>query len=883
MSRVVSRSPSDRWHVRLLGGLELADGHTTLHRLPSRAVAALLARLALWPERMHAREELVELLWPGVELAVGRNRLRQALSTLKSLLETPAHGAVLQADRLGVRVVGGESGALGCDVREFEAELRAGRRSAAARLYRGPLLPGFYDDWIAEERLRLEALADRLAAEAPAVPGRNRLPAYLTRYVGGDAQAAALRDAVIADRMVTLTGPGGAGKTRLAVETAQSLHDRFDLVAFVPLAACNDGAAMLDALLATLHVRGSGSTIERLAQSVQGRRALLVLDNVEQLLPQAAEIIAALAAAAPALHLLATSRRLLGLDGEREFRVAPLALPAAGAGTDEAAASPAVSLFVDRARAARADFHLGPRNAGALCALVHVLEGMPLAIELAASRVRSLTPAEMLERLRGGSSLDLLQRGGPRTGFDARHASMERVIAWSWDLLAPPHAALLAALTVFEGGFTAAAAAWVCDAADVALAIDELLGHSMLHARELADGSLRFAIYEPIREFAAARLAPGRAAALRRRHRAWWPRWADGFGTTPPLAALRAELANIDAALAGALADGAPDDALRIVLALRAALNDVSLPARSLARVEAALAASADAALRSAVAVIAGIQSFDAGRREAAQAHLEAAIALAPPASALRARALQAAAAADWRGRRDPAPVLARLDEAQALAVAHGELEVQASVCALRAFVANTHDHDYARGEALHRQALALWERLGSEHAVMSGIYNLAICAFNARRWTEALQRLDAVCEHARANEDWQQLGAALNVRGNTLAALRDWPRALAAYRECVDVAWAAVEPYTLAYGFWNAPRALAHVQRPADAARLMGFAVAYWTGHFGPLSAGDRFDVRRVRRLAAAALGNAETQAAFDDGARLSLADAVALLRRAA
>jgi len=907
-----------RWHVRLLGGLQLDSGQQQITRLPSRAVAALLARLALWPERLHAREELVELLWPGVDLAVGRNRLRQALSTLKSLLETPGlsvgHTPVLLADRLGVTVA---AGALACDAREFESHVRAGRHDAAMACYRGELLPGFYDEWIDDERRRLAALAERLPAVAtiaatappsaphpapfPAPPspdlGRATLPAYLTRFFGAEQQAARLHDTVLAQRLVTLSGPGGSGKTRLAVEVAHAAlaahtpnsAPAFDLVVFVPLAACNDPATMLDTLLATLRVRsGAGSAVERLAQGLAGRHVLLVLDNVEQLLPQAAGIVAQLGAVLPRLHLLVTSRRLLEVDGEHEFRIAPLALPPAAATLGDAAASPAVALFVDRARAARADFHLGARNAEVLADLARTLQGLPLAIELAASRVRSFTPAEMLARLRAppagdGSTpgLDLLARSGPRAGFDPRHATMHRVITWSWQQLTPPQAALLAALTVFEGGFTAAAAQAVADAGDVHTALDALMSHSLLLAHEGPQGSLRFALYEPIREFAAAQLDAAARTALRSRHRAWWPRWAAGFGPTPPLAAVRAELPNIETALASALADGAPDDALTLVLALRPALNDVSLPASALARIAAALDASTEPLLRSRAHTLLGVLSFDAGQRDTARHHVEQGLALAPASGAVRARAMHALISVRWRSERDAAPLLPLLDEAEVLAQDADDIESLASICALRAYIANVHDRDYARGETLHRRALALWERLGNEHAINGGIYNLAICAFNARRWTEALLRLEAVCNNAREQDDWQQLSSALNVQGNTLAALHEWPRAWRAYRDCVEMAWAAVEPLSLAYGLWNAPRALAHLRRAADAGRMMGFAAMYWRSHFGPLTDDDQLDLRRVRRLVAVQIGPAATTAAFAEGERLSLADAVALLRQ--
>ena len=908
------------WHVYLLGRLELDSGTQRLTRLPSRAVGALIARLALWPERMHAREELVELLWPGVDLAVGRNRLRQALSTLKSLIEPPGRPPALLADRLGVRVV---PGALTCDAREFEALVRSGGYMQASVLYRGELMPGFYDGWIDDERVRLAALRDRIGdatppAERPLIEaaaaaasqalaaadlGRATLPSYLTRYFGAEPMAARLRGQVLAHRLVTLIGPGGCGKTRLAVELAQALRDTpdvvlaeaphraFDLVAFVPLAACTDRAAMLDTLLGVLRVRsGRADPLERLAQSLADRRVLLVLDNLEQLRPHAAEVVARMAALLPQLHLITTSRHVLGVDGEREFRVTPLEAPAADASLEDMAANPAVALFIDRARAVRADFHLGGRNAPVLAALAQTLGGLPLAIELAASRVRSFTPAEMLERLRPSAAgavpgqtpgLDLLARSGPRAGLDPRHASMQRVVQWSWNQLPPAERGLLAALTVFEAGFTAAAAAAVSAFdGDTHAALDELHASSLLSTRELRDGTLRFSLYEPVREFALASLAADELRALRARHRAWWPQWAAGFGATPALAAVRAEIPNIVSAMASAVADGVGAEAVRIALAVRAALNDVALPAGGLTALEAGLQACDDAALKSQGHTLLGVLGFDAGQGEVARHHVEAGLALAPPDSAERARALHAAASVRWRVTRSVEGIEALLDEAMQLAQAHHALGVQASVLALRAYVANAHDNDHARGETLHRQALTVWEQLGNEHAINGGIYNLAVCAGNARRYTEALLRLEAVCATAREHEDWQQLSAALNLKGNVLAAMRDWPRALGAYRECVDVAWAAAEAVDLAFGLWNAPGTLARLRQPAAAARLMAFAEHHWTTHFGALGNADRHEMRRVRRLVDVQLGRARSAELFSEGARLSLADAVALVR---
>ena len=220
--RDASDSPEARWQIRLLGAVEASDGVQAISRFPSRAVASLLARMALAPDRAHAREELVELLWPGVELAVGRNRLRQALSTLKSLLE-PAGvpgAAVLQADRLSLRVV---PGALACDVPRFEHLARAGQAKAAHALYRGEFMPGYFDEWIHDERQRLAAVHERLgpvpsgaAAAAEPLPASTAaagvapvpivlpLPSYLTRLFGADMAVARVRSLVRAQRLVTL-------------------------------------------------------------------------------------------------------------------------------------------------------------------------------------------------------------------------------------------------------------------------------------------------------------------------------------------------------------------------------------------------------------------------------------------------------------------------------------------------------------------------------------------------------------------------------------------------------------------------------------------------------------------------------------------------------
>lgn len=911
-----------RWHVRVLGTLSASDGHQTLTRFGGTSVAALLARLAMYPRRSHAREELVELLWPGVEPEVGRNRLRQTLFALRTLLEPPGPvpAPVLLADRSSVRVV---DGAIACDAVEFEQALREGRHADALALYAGELLPGHYDDWIADERLRLAALADRAAERSagaapaparrddhdpPAAARRERstLPVYLTRCFGREADIARLRKTLAGTRLVTLLGGGGAGKTRLAVELAQVLRDEpgadggFDPLLFVPLAGCATRDALLDVLAAGLRLpAGATDKLGAIVEALAERRALLVLDNFEQLVDAGADVVAQLAARLPGLHLLVTSQRALGLDGEHEWPLAPLAAPSADATLAEAAASPAVALFVDRARAARTDFHLGERNRAALLELARVLEGLPLAIELAASRIRSVSPAEMLAHLRGTDDvplggaarrpqLDLLVRSGARGGPDARHTSMQRAIEWSWQLLAPAAQRLLAELTVFAGGFTAAAAGAVAtpDPLQIALRLDELVAHSLLAATPAeGDGPTRYQLAEPVREYAAATLSADARRALHRRHRDWVAQWGAALPVTPPLDALRAELRNLGAALASALADGAPEDGVRLLVAWRRGLPDTGVPAGLLAQAAEALQGCADIALASRGHTLLGRLCVGAGQGEAARRHADAGLALArrvaalePDRAELLARALHGAASADWRTLRQAARPLALLDEAEPLADSVGEPGLRASLCALRAFIANIAQRDLARAEVLHAQALALWEAAGDAISANNGRYNLAVCALRARRFEQVLERLEHVAAQASAMHDWRLLSQAHNVAGEAHWGLRQWDAAAAAYRRSVELAWSTLAQQPLAYALWNLPHALARLRDAERAARLGAAAERFWAAQIGPLDAADQRQLRLLRRLVAVQIGPARTEAAWRAGAALGAAEAVAL-----
>ena len=979
-----------RWQLRLLGDVVLSESPHGVRRLPGRAATALLARLALAPDRSQSRELLVELLWPGVTLAVGRNRLRQLLSTLKHLLDAPGEtGTVLLADRRSIRL---QPGALHCDANAFEAALRTGRLDQARALYRGELLPGFYDDWIHDERLRLAALAERLTEPAaapqrqpwpermPAGPGQGLperprstgnaantgaasvalgLPHYLSSLHGAAGTLAHLRAELGLRRLLTLRGPGGHGKTRLAVELAHSLAaagaaadplaptaladsatPHFDLLAFVPLVALAPGQGAGEAVLTAIVLALRQSPDHRpallqLQQRLAGRRVLLVLDNFEHLVDDAAPAVADLLAACPGLHLLITSRRALGLDGEVEHELAPLPLPdlpdlpelpdlselplppdpsdlsdpPKPEQIDPAAApalahNPAVAMLVDRARAVRASFRLSAHNRLAVAALVRQLQGMPLAIELAASRLRSLSPAALLSLLRdapatgphSGGALALLARSGPRAGGDPRHASMLAVIQWSWQLLSPEARRLLPQLTVFAGSFSLAAAAALADAppAEVARTLDELVTQSMLRAAP-DDDDQRYAMFELVREYAAAMPDAAAAAALRQRHRRWLTQWFGALALATPLQQVRPEMANLAAALLSAETDGEAAAAAALAAAAQGATSALSLPLPVLAALQRCADRLAEPVRRALLRANLSRAMLLSGQTAAADRLAMQAMAELPGITVAladavagdddtivapglaRAQVLTRAAHVRWRLHRD-AGVAAWLDEALALAAAAPALQagILTNLGAIR------RPADAAASVALQRRALALWAAAGDVQGVNVGRCNLAL-ALLARRAdaAEALELATQAAQDSRLQGDERQHALACNLRGEAWSRLGRWAEAAAAYRDCVAAAFAGAEPWPLTYGLWNLPRSWAYLRRPEAAARLMGFIEQHTPGVTGDLSSADRRDLRRLRRLCERQCDAAEVESWRQAGAALSLAQAVRLALR--
>jgi predicted ATPase len=358
-----------------------------------------------------------------------------------------------------------------------------------------------------------EEFAASGAAAGGTGPAGSRLPRPRTSFVGREDEIAEARSLLQDNRLLTLTGPGGCGKTRLAVALAADVTDRFAQgVQFASLAAIRDPSLVPVSIAQGIGLQDSRgrSLLEHLSGYVGDGDVLLVLDNFEQVLA-AGEFVSALLDATGRLRVLVTSRSPLHVSGEQEFPVSPLALPEGGAGSAAAsvAACESVRLFAERAAASVPGFTVTDQNAEAVAGIVARLDGLPLAIELAAARVKLLPPAEILARL--DDSLGLLVSGS--RDLPARQRTLRATIAWSYDLLTGPARQLLAACSVFRGGIALNMIEGVCaGACDVRVpvldAVGELVDHSLLRQAATAlGGAPRFAMLESVREFAAKQLA----------------------------------------------------------------------------------------------------------------------------------------------------------------------------------------------------------------------------------------------------------------------------------------------------------------------------------------------------------------------------------------
>ncbi len=766
----------------------------------------------------------------------------------------------------------------------------------------------------------------------------NNLPVQPSPLIGRDAELRRIHDLLLRDevRLLTLTGPGGTGKTRLSLQAAADLLDHFENGAFfVNLAPLSDPVMVLPTIAQTLELPdlGARSLADTLRDYLRDYQMLLVLDNFEQVI-DAAPDVATLLTDAPRLKVLVTSRTALRLRAEHEFPVPPLGLPPRSEPTTDHRPSTtqattdyqppatqratdldtgvtdqasrishyaAVRLFIERARAVKPDFRVTNTNAPAVAEICYRLDGLPLAIELAAARVRLLSPEAILQRL--DRSLSLLT-GGARD-LPQRQKTLRDAIAWSYDLLDATEKTLFRRLSVFVGGFTLDAAEAIAGGSSLEIGdsdqtrytrqspiaaldgIDSLVAKSLLTQREDVSGDMRFAMLETIREFAADALAASDEVTItQRRHADFYIHYLEdvapalrGPDQVAWLDRLEPDLDNVRAALAAAVAQDDAERALRLAAATWWFWDRRGYWMEGLGWLTAALrmpSAAAYAQPRARVLVCAGALAWHMGDLAGAHAHLELGVAL-----------------------------LREQDEHWELAHALEWLTVTAA-----------RQGDVEQGDALAAECVALFGQFDDPWGWAMGATAQAVIAFTQGdlATTERMTRL--ALDNFRAAGDLWGVSQMLNFLGDVARNLGDYGRArrhyeeaLALYRQLGNRWDVAAGLHNLGYverGQGNLPRACAlfaesltlqraqgnlagvaeclegiagvwlSQARLRNATRLYGAASALRQRIQVPIWHSNKIDYERSMQALRSGLGAEDFEAAWAEGNALPLENAV-------
>jgi predicted ATPase len=648
-------------------------------------------------------------------------------------------------------------------------------------------------------------------------------------------------------RLLTMTGPGGTGKTRLALQAAAELLDDFaDGVFFVPLASLGDPALVPSAIASALEIREEGerAMTDRLRDVLAPRQLLLVLDNVEHLI-DAAPLVSDLLGAAPGLKVLATSRLPLRLRAEREYPVPPLGLPRRKPPPtlEQLSQYESVRLFIDRAQAVKPDFTIDNENAPAVAEICWRLDGLPLAIELAAARVRLLPPQAMLARLE--KRLPMLT-GGPRDA-PARQRTLRDTIAWSHDLLEPDEQILFRRLAVFAGGCTLEAAEAVGNhdgTRDTLGGVERLCEHSLMRQEEGPGNEPRFVMLETVREFGLERLGDsGEDVTARDAHTAHFAALGDESERNLILrpvqfvAALEADADNLRAALGWTVSRGDTETGLRLGLAFAAFSLLRGRLAEALTWLERVLALGGGSTPLTARALnVVGWLALHQGQTSTADAAARRALALTADGSWIHATALNLLGSAELdRGPSDTA----RQWFKEALALAEGGPDAE------------------------------VWVPQISN--------NLGIVAALRREFTEARRWYEATLAAMSSDERGTLRPTVVSNLAWVVREEGDWPRAAELLREALALQSELGDVMKLAGSFEDAAQYAVDGGQPEVAGRLLSAAEALRVR--GDIAI-EPFNIEEHRQLLARTrelLGEAAFAAAWAQGESLTLNQAVA------
>ena len=725
----------------------------------------------------------------------------------------------------------------------------------------------------------------------------NNLPQQVTSFIGREQEVPAIEALLQKGRLVTLVGTGGAGKSRLSLQVAADLLGGFpDGVWLVELAPLSDPASVAQAVAAAVSVREEpGKRLsETLPAALKTKHLLLILDNCEHLLPACAALAESLLRGCPHLKVLASSREALNISGEQVYRIPALSLPATQQGqtADSLTQYEAVRLFIDRAQAVQPAFTVTDANAPAVAQICFHLDGVPLALELAAARIRSLPAEQVLARL---DDRFRLLTGGSRVALP-RQQTLRALIDWSYDLLSGPEKSLLCQVSVFVGGWTLDAAERVCGGEALDL-LTSLVDKSLVIYSETGDGQSRYGLLETMRQYAAERLAEhaDEAQSTPARHAAWALALAEqakphlvGAGAGLWLARLDAEHDNLRAALSW---QSCQPEGAEAGLRLAGALSQFwiarghytegrRLLETALSRREAAPEPSVSPAVRATALGGIGILASSQSDYPAAQTYFEESLALRREIGDREGigSALSNLGVVFWfQG--DLKTAQEFYTEGLALNRETGDTHGAAKSLYNLAILAFEQD-DYSETRPLLEEAAAMFREIGDLRSQSFVLNSLGSLFVEQKNWDAAQAIHEQNLELARQLNDPLLIGDALAGLGNTLSNHGDYAAATSRLNEALSLRLEMGDKRNASIALMVAAFIAAETNRPLRAARIWGAVEALCEQIGSPLVPRQQVEMDAVIAKTRAGAEDAAFTAAWTAGHTLSWQDAVAYAR---